>query len=128
MARLASLPYLDTKEVRQDIKYALQATLSNGFGANHSLCHGDAGNLDFLLQVASQLYEPDLQRQVDEKRALFFESIERFGYLSGVPLSVETPGFMAGLAGIGYGLLRCAAPTSLPSALILEPPTSCERQ
>ena len=31
---------------------------------------------------------------------------------------------MAGLAGIGYGLLRLAAPERVPSVLLLEPPVS----
>jgi lantibiotic modifying enzyme len=36
---------------------------------------------------------------------------------------VEAPGLMNGLAGIGYGLLRLAAPTSVPSILALDPPS-----
>jgi lantibiotic modifying enzyme len=36
---------------------------------------------------------------------------------------VETPGFMVGLAGIGYQLLRLAEPENVPSALVLAPPT-----
>jgi lantibiotic modifying enzyme len=34
---------------------------------------------------------------------------------------VETPGLMTGLAGIGDGLLRIAAP-QLPSLLMVQPP------
>jgi hypothetical protein len=33
---------------------------------------------------------------------------------------------MSGLAGIGYGLLRLAEPTQIPSVLVLEPPKSLE--
>jgi len=33
---------------------------------------------------------------------------------------------MIGLAGIGYGLLRLAEPTRVPSVLVLEPPTRHE--
>jgi lantibiotic modifying enzyme len=35
---------------------------------------------------------------------------------------VETPGLMTGVAGIGYGLLRLAAPLRVPSVLALAPP------
>ena len=37
-------------------------------------------------------------------------------------MRVESPGLMTGLAGIGYGLLRLAEPTRMPSVLVLEPP------
>jgi len=49
-------------------------------------------------------------------------SIEANGFVTGVPLGVETPGFMTGLAGIGYELLRLAQPGTVPSALLLAPP------
>jgi lantibiotic modifying enzyme len=37
-------------------------------------------------------------------------------------MEVESPGLMTGLAGIGYGLLRVAAPARVPSVLTLEGP------
>ena len=49
-------------------------------------------------------------------------SIERDGWLCGTRGGVEAPGLMNGLAGIGYGLLRLAAPERVPSVLALEPP------
>jgi lantibiotic modifying enzyme len=42
----------------------------------------------------------------------------------GVPLNVETPGLLLGLAGIGYELLRLAEPERVPSLLTLAPPTA----
>jgi len=53
-------------------------------------------------------------------------SIDTSGWRSGVPFGVETPGLMAGLAGIGYGMLRLAEPDSVPSNLTLEPPCSAD--
>ena len=38
----------------------------------------------------------------------------------GTPLEVESPGLMTGLAGVGHGLLRLAAPDRIPSVLLLE--------
>lgn len=35
-------------------------------------------------------------------------------------LNVESPGLLTGLAGIGYGLLRLAAPSAVPSVLLME--------
>ena len=45
---------------------------------------------------------------------------EKEGWLCGVPLAVETPSLMVGLAGMGYQLLRLAAPERVPSVLLLE--------
>ena len=71
---------------------------------------------------AEILHEAEWQQQVDRLSAIILASIEQHGWQSGVPLGVETPGFMCGLAGIGYGLLRLAQPKRVPSVLVLEPP------
>ena len=39
--------------MRQDIAVAIETTRAHGFGFNHSLCHGDFGNLDLLSKRAS---------------------------------------------------------------------------
>jgi lantibiotic modifying enzyme len=54
LARLASLQYRDDAAIRAEIDAAIQATLAEGFGRNHSLCRGDMGNLDLPL-LATQL-------------------------------------------------------------------------
>ena len=38
----------------------MRKTLERGFGENHCLCHGDLGNLDFLLQARRALADPAL--------------------------------------------------------------------
>ncbi len=124
MARLRSLPYLDDAEVRAEIDTALQTTLARGFGSNHSLCHGDLGNLELLLQADQIFNDPALRWQTRNIAATILESIKHDGWLCGVPLGVEVPGLMTGLAGIGYELLRLAEPTRVPSVLVLQaPPT-----
>jgi len=55
---------------------------------------------------------------------MILESINDNGWVTGVPLGTETPGLMTGLAGIGYELLRLAAPEKVPSVLLIEPPFS----
>jgi type 2 lantibiotic biosynthesis protein LanM len=122
LARLRSLPHLDDSEIRAEIDTALKTTLAQGFGLNHSLCHGDLGNLELLLQASLTLAHPQLHDQVNRLASIILESINQHGWLCGVPLGVETPGLMTGLAGIGYGLLRLAEPTRVPSVLVLEPP------
>jgi lantibiotic modifying enzyme len=123
LARLRALQYLDDAEMRMEINAALKTTLAQGFGGNHSLCHGDLGNLELLLQASQTFDEPQWHVQVHRIAAIILESIQRHGWLCGVPLGVESPGLMTGLAGIGYGLLRLAEPRRVPSVLVLEPPT-----
>lgn len=122
LGRLRSLPHLDDAKIRAEIDTALKTTLAHGFGSNHSLCHGDLGNLELLLQASLILDDPQWETQVNRLASIILESINQHGWLCGVPLGVETPGLMTGLAGIGYGLLRLAEPTRVPSVLVLEPP------
>jgi type 2 lantibiotic biosynthesis protein LanM len=122
LGRLRSLPHLDNAEIRAEIDTALQTTLTEGFGLNHCLCHGDLGNLELLLQASLVLDDPKWHSQVNRLAAIILESINKHGWLCGVPSGVETPGLMTGLAGIGYELLRLAEPTRIPSVLTLAPP------
>src|SRR5439155_13033801 len=46
LARIRSLGHLADATIHDEIDTALRITLSNGFGLNHSLCHGDLGNLE----------------------------------------------------------------------------------
>ncbi len=122
LARLRSLPHIDDAKIRTEIDTALKTTLAQGFGSNHSLCHGDLGNLELLLQASLTLNNSQWHYHVNRLASIILESINQHGWLCGVPLGVETPGLMTGLAGIGYGLLRLAEPTRVPSVLVLEPP------
>ncbi|HLZ61141.1 MAG TPA: type 2 lanthipeptide synthetase LanM, partial [Ktedonosporobacter sp.] len=126
MSRLAMLNYLDNSKIRQEIDAALHTTLKAGFGRNHSLCHGDLGNLELLLTATRHPgmahYEPLLTRHTTRLLA----SGETSGWITGIPLGVETPGMMVGLSGIGYQLLRLSAPERVPNVLLLSPPVITE--
>lgn len=82
------------------------------------------GNIELFLQASLILEDSQWKTQVDRLASIVIESIDKNGWLCGVPLEVETPGLMTGLAGIGYELLRLAAPERIPSVLILESPKS----
>ena len=123
LARVRALEILEDDEaIREDMNVALQTTLEQGFGRGHSLCHGDLGNLELLLQVSLKLNDPRWQAELGRTTSSIFSSMKKFGWLCGIPSGVETPGFMTGLAGIGYGLLRLAEPRRVPSVLLYEPP------
>jgi len=122
LARLASLPYCDDALIRAEIETALQTTLAQGFGTNHSLCHGDLGNLETILTAARVLANPRWQEEVERKANNLLTNIEQVGWQTGIPLGTESPGLMTGIAGIGYELLRLAVPEQVPAVLLLEPP------
>jgi type 2 lantibiotic biosynthesis protein LanM len=113
LARIAGLPWLDDAEVRREIDVAVRSTVARGFGENHSLCHGDLGNLELLFAAG-------LEEEAWPIAAGVVDNIRGGGWLGGLPGNIETPGLMAGLAGIGYGLARLARPEAFPRLLTLE--------
>jgi type 2 lantibiotic biosynthesis protein LanM len=126
LSRLARLDLLDDREaMTAEIHAAVGATLTHGFGMNHGLCHGDLGNLELIRRAAKQLDEADWQRAGDDLAARILEDIDTHGWRSGIGPGIDQPGLMTGLAGIGYGLLRLAAPEQVPSILTFDlPPTA----
>ena len=121
LARLDALGQVDDPEIRAEIATALRTTVSSGFGYNHSLCHGDLGNIELFLQArrlgGGSAWDEESQRIAGSVLA----SIERDGWRCGNPRSVESPGLLTGLAGIGYGLLRLAESQRVPPVLLLSP-------
>lgn len=126
LGRLASLLYQDDAFMREEIEIAIQTTLEQGFGINHSLCHGDLGNLELLLSAEQILGEPRYRELAQTYTAMLLKSVEREGWLTGIPLGVESPGLMTGIAGIGYQFLRLAAPQQVPIVLTLDSPIRSE--
>ncbi|MGW2374091.1 type 2 lanthipeptide synthetase LanM [Kitasatospora sp. NPDC001683] len=97
---------------------ALATVLREGFGHNSSLCHGDLGNLE-ALHLAGAPWQPATHQQAHAT----LHTLDTTGWTCGLPHGVHSPSLMVGLAGIGHGLLRLAAPGTTPSVLLLEPPT-----
>ncbi|WP_428261349.1 type 2 lanthipeptide synthetase LanM family protein [Haliangium sp.] len=122
LSRLMMLGHDDRPELRAEAEIALDTTVRKGLRFGHCLCHGDAGVLDVLLHGERVLGAPRWRAAIDEHLPVMLASIAEHGFIGGVPLNVETPGLMDGIAGIGYGLLRLAHPDRLPSVLALEPP------
>jgi type 2 lantibiotic biosynthesis protein LanM len=124
MSRLRLQEHLDDAEIRAEAHTALDTTYRSGFGSNHSLCHGDMGSLELLLQASRRLPDAIWKVRLAERTAQTLASAEQSGWRCGVPLDVETPGLMDGLAGIGYGFLRLSQPDRIPAVMILEGPGS----
>jgi type 2 lantibiotic biosynthesis protein LanM len=120
LARLHSLCGEDDSSILAEIEAATKTTLALGFGFNHSLCHGDLGNVDFLLETGRKLNDRRLLAQAHRIAGGIVGQIGRHRWACGNPLRVESPGLMTGLAGIGYEMLRLAEPARVPSVLSLE--------
>lgn len=99
-----------------EITTAVATTLATGFGRNHSLCHGDLGNLDLLLAA-----DP---RQATAPAAAVLRDGLGGGWRCANPTALASPELMTGLSGVGLALLRLAAPERVPSVLLLAPPAS----
>ncbi len=132
LARLASLE-LELEgdesrraEMRRELDVALETTAKYGAGSDHTLCHGALGNAELLARAGRLLDRPDAVRRAGEIAAIVCDEVLAGRFHCGVPGGYETPGLMDGLAGIGYGLLRLAAPETVPSVLLLEPPVGVE--
>jgi type 2 lantibiotic biosynthesis protein LanM len=122
LSRVAMLRELDDGMVREEITHAAETTLATGFGDNHSLCHGDLGNLDFIFQAADALDNDAWRERAHDQLRRSLADIERNGWRCGIENSAEVPGLMTGLAGIGLGLLRLAEPHRVPSVLLASAP------
>ncbi|HET8840049.1 MAG TPA: lanthionine synthetase LanC family protein, partial [Ktedonobacteraceae bacterium] len=96
--------------------------LPEGFGKNHSLCHGDLGNLDILLSIARHLPEICSGEALLPLQSTLLENLTAQERRSGIPGGIEVPGLMLGIAGTGYALLRQVAPERVPSILLLASP------
>lgn len=114
LARAGIDPALRTADLDDDLRLALESTTAFGLFGNHSLCHGDLGNLE-LFTIAALV--PD---ERSHRISRILDDIVKRGLICGTPAGLPTPGLMTGLAGIGHGLLRIAAPDAVASVLLLE--------
>lgn len=108
-------------ELNKDIKTALATTLKYGFGENDCLYHGNLGNTEILMEYGrmfNDIKTLDLCGEIREaacKRILGANYDSGRSYLYGY----QIPGFMTGLSGMGYSLLRDIN-KELPCILSLE--------
>lgn len=122
LGRLGTLAFLDDPLLIPEIQAAARSTLAHGFGGSQSLCHGDLGNLELVREAGRILGDAGLATGADRLAARILARIEGGDLRCGARPKTESLGLMVGIAGIGYGLLRAAWPTRVPSVLLLETP------
>lgn len=122
LGRLLVRKCLQDPLVDEEIAVALGTTVREGFGMNHSLCHGDLGAIDILLTASRAMKDARWERAAMAEAVQVLAEVEQGVWRCGTPRQAQTPGLMMGLAGIGMGLLRLWSPARIPSVLWLQPP------
>lgn len=113
MMRLRWRDHLDTY-AETEIRISIDAILADDLGTSHTLCHGAVGNA----LVASEASRRSGHRtdEVDARVDTVLASLDE-GIVCGSFPGAEVPGLFCGLAGVGLGLLRLAAPERVPCPL-----------
>lgn len=122
LARCGNLDVLDTVEVRADISAALSNTHAAELNELDDVCCGNMGRVDALLYAQTRMGRPELLNNARELAIRVLERLERRGQLAFHPKfqGMFDPRFFPGVSGVGYTLLRLAAPGTLPCILALE--------
>ncbi|KOU23644.1 hypothetical protein ADK52_17110 [Streptomyces sp. WM6372] len=85
-----------------------------------SLHRGALGSLELLGVLAGQGHD-GARAALGHRAGEILGRLEDHGRRCGTPDHVPSPGFLTGLSGIGYALLRLGFPERVPSVLLLEP-------
>jgi type 2 lantibiotic biosynthesis protein LanM len=105
-----------------DVVHRAAATVGrDGFGWNHTLCHGNFGCWELLVTAAAAGCAPaGLARSSLDAQVI--GSLEDNQPVTGLARDAYSPGLMAGQGGMAYQLLRLNPDCDLPSVLTLDVP------
>ena len=108
-------------ELNIDYTKPLATTLEYGFGENDCLCHGNLGNTEILMEYGKIFNDKMTLDLCTSIRGEACNRILEANYDSGRSYlyGYQIPGFMTGLSGMGYSLLRDIN-KELPCILSLE--------
>lgn len=118
LSRIGALKLVTAEEfaspLRADLDFGLRYLAGGEVVNNGTVCCGEMGRSEVLLEAARYLGHPDLEVQARQRASCVVAGL--------LPASERPfiPGFFQGSAGIGYGLLRLIAPDRLPSILLWE--------
>ncbi|MFJ5178579.1 type 2 lanthipeptide synthetase LanM family protein [Streptomyces griseoviridis] len=105
-----------------DLTRAAAALAGAEIGPDLSLGQGSLGTLEALTVLAG-LGVPTAAAALDRLTGRALALVEAQDHRCATPDHVPSPGLLTGLSGIGYGLLRLASPTTVPSVLLLGHPS-----
>jgi type 2 lantibiotic biosynthesis protein LanM len=127
LARLACFSYDRNKESLRDLETAVRWIRARPPRKTNHLCCGELGNLELLLSAGRRLerenWVADAQRRGASVLARAPQSPSTgIAFQANVGLcdSIFSPGLFDGIAGVGYQMLRLAAPDRVPCVLLWE--------
>jgi type 2 lantibiotic biosynthesis protein LanM len=124
LARMGALSVLDDREIRGEIEAAMTTTAAMEFSSTDHLCCGNAGQAEALLAGGRRFQRSEWVRAGEDRIAATVERARKLGRytlrMNDSDNDALIPGFFRGISGIGYELLRFAAPERLPSILSFE--------
>ena len=109
------------------VDFYLQKGIGSLASNSTDYCCGAMGRIDCVLEAAEHRGDPWLQQLARETAGRVVASGQRpdgYRLVDGASATRYQPQLFSGVAGIGYGLLRLAAPRAFPSVLAFRPPTS----
>lgn len=122
LSRVKCYEEMDLEEFfSKDIENAVKAIIRHGMFDNNCLCHGNLGNSEILYECAKKIGNEEAQRMSDTLLNYAVNNIlnKNFDCGRAYLFGHKIPGFMTGLAGMGYSLLRRMDET-LPCILAIE--------
>lgn len=95
------------QQVIKDISLAKNKLIEDGLHAGFCLCHGNMGNL-LILKRYAEIFDDKQVRSICDSR--FEQILEFLNDQNVLPTELYNPGFMTGLSGIAYALLKYTMP------------------
>jgi lantibiotic modifying enzyme len=108
--------------VQAEIEIAMDATTAYGVREVDSLCCGNFGRIEALLEGSRALGRPEWRHTALSNATISVLRARQMGayrLFRNLPTRVSSPGFFVGTSGVGYQLLRLLKP-ALPSVLLWE--------
>jgi type 2 lantibiotic biosynthesis protein LanM len=132
LGRALALEMLRDDSVLEEIDIAMKTTGAYVLQSADHLCCGNLGRAEALLTGGVVLSQDRLLASAEELARRVTTRAHRRGHF-GLPgtafdYRIFVPGFFRGLAGVGYQLLRFAAPRRIPSVLGFQPPPDPARR
>lgn len=115
------LPEEFSDYLKKDAEIAMKTTLKTGFNVNDCLCHGTLGNIEMVLEYCKIMKDIELEKNCRLVRDQIAKEIcmEKYDCGRSYLYGYKIPGFMTGVSGMGYSLLR-EIDDSLPCILSIE--------